>query len=97
VEEINKVSGFTVLKAIADNDTNMLYHVVAHELVHARDLLNGNYDAWANWYGEDIAHDIMEHHAFARSIEVEKPTWIIFWCLPLSDEIYCTRRLLRSQ
>jgi RHS repeat-associated protein len=66
------IHAYTVMNAIANNNTNALYHVIAHELVHASDLLNGNYDAWSKWFGEKTAHDIMEHHAFERSIQVEK-------------------------
>jgi RHS repeat-associated protein len=59
------------LASAMTGDSRLLYVVVAHELVHAADILNGNRDFWNGWYGEDMGHKIMEHHAYTRSAALE--------------------------
>lgn len=60
------------LNPIVFTDARILYMTVAHELVHARDILNGNRDAWLGWYEDSATRTIMEHHAYLRSLEIEK-------------------------
>ena len=60
------------LNPIAFTDGRLLYVTVAHELVHARDILNGNWQTWLDWYSEDQVQRIMEHHAYLRSAEIEE-------------------------
>jgi hypothetical protein len=60
------------LNPIVFTDARILYVTVAHELVHARDILNGNRKAWLGWYEDRVTKTIMEHHAYLRSLEIEK-------------------------
>jgi RHS repeat-associated protein len=61
-----------VLNPVVFTDARILYVTVAHELVHARDILNGNWAAWMNWYDKDVTKHIMEHHAYLRSQQIEQ-------------------------
>lgn len=54
-------------------DPKLLYHTIGHELIHAADLTNGNYEKWVKavsgdgWTGADLnhlVHTMMEHHAY---------------------------------
>jgi RHS repeat-associated protein len=53
-------------------DARKLYVVLVHEFVHGIDFLNGNYSDWLGFYGEDMTHNIMEHHAYLKSNLVEQ-------------------------
>ncbi|MBT1699008.1 RHS repeat-associated core domain-containing protein [Fulvivirgaceae bacterium PWU4] len=71
------IHAYPLAKAMA-GDPRLLYVVVAHELVHATDIINGNRDFWYDWYGEIMGHQIMEHHAYTRSAEIEKQMGVNF-------------------
>lgn len=60
------------LSPIVFTDARILYITVAHELVHARDILNGNYLQWTfDFFYPQTVDAIMEHHAYLRSAELE--------------------------
>jgi hypothetical protein len=60
------------LNPVVFTDARLLYTIVAHELVHARDILNTNYLQWQfDYIYQSTANDIMEHHAYQRSAAIE--------------------------
>ncbi len=60
-------------------DPKLLYHTVGHELIHASDYLNGNFDKWNTaigddyqWYGtKRVMNLIMEYHAYTWDAATE--------------------------
>jgi RHS repeat-associated protein len=71
------IHAYPLAKAMA-GDPRLLYVIVAHELVHATDIINGNRDLWYDWYGEFMGHKIMEHHAYTRSAAIEEQMGVNF-------------------
>jgi hypothetical protein len=52
-------------------DVKLLYHTVGHELIHAADYANGNYDRWKAFVSngnyldkETVLKALMEYHAY---------------------------------
>jgi hypothetical protein len=55
-------------------DARLLYIVIAHELVHARDILSGDSFNWSvenNWTTQEVK-DAMEIRAYVRQIQLEQ-------------------------
>jgi RHS repeat-associated protein len=60
------------------DNSKQLYLTIMHELVHAADLTNGNYDRWRkmvamdNWTEDYVNHlmdNIMEYHAYSLDVQ----------------------------
>lgn len=67
------------ISAKAIFDPKLLYHTVGHELIHAADFINGNYDRWlkevnAKWSDsvDGIMKIISEYHAYLWDAATEK-------------------------
>jgi len=67
------------ISVAAMKDIKLLYHTIGHELIHAADYINGNYDRWQKilnnrWKDsvEGLLRVVYEYHAYAWDAATEK-------------------------